>query len=303
MRGRILALVGAALLGAGPNALEGQDTSAGETEVVARALQAQLGLLSGLGSEVAGSAGTLGRRLGAAPRVAVSVRTAFAHVGVPDLSDPMGPPSRESDYVLPAVHVGVAAGLFDGFSLVPTLGGILSVDALASSSVVFLPGSEGFDGRATGVSLGARIGLLRESFTVPGVAVSVSRRWIGEASVGDVEGGDRASVSVDPVVTSVRATVGKDLLSVGVMAGVGWDDYGGQWTSRTAEDGRTRGPTGLDQSRRLYFGAASLNFLILQLSGELGWAEGFEPVPGYLGAPFDLTEGDLFASLAFRLTI
>lgn len=104
----------------------------------------------------------------------------------------------------------------------------------------------------------------------------------------------------------MRATVGKDLLSLGLLAGVGWDFYGGNyqtdWTDAdTGERIQFDGP--LRRDRHLWFGGASMNFLILQLSAEFGWADGFDPVPGYLGAPFDATAGDLFGSLAFRLTI
>ena len=59
----------------------------------------------------------------------------------------------------------------------------------------------------------------------------------------------------------------------------------------------------LKASRALFFGGASLNFLILQLSAELGWANGFSAPPGYTGAEFDPARGSPFGSLAARLTI
>ena len=59
----------------------------------------------------------------------------------------------------------------------------------------------------------------------------------------------------------------------------------------------------LTSTRTLLFGGASLNFLVLQLSAEAGWAGGLGAVQGYEGAPFDPKAGTGWASLAFRLTI
>jgi len=59
----------------------------------------------------------------------------------------------------------------------------------------------------------------------------------------------------------------------------------------------------LEASRPLFFGGASLNFLVLQLSAEFGWAKGFTAPSGYGGADFDPTRGSAFGNLAARLTI
>lgn len=275
-----------------------------ELAVTARSLQGASGLLAGLGSEVAGSPSTLGRRLGTSPRIAVSTRAAFAPVALPDLQDPGSEPSREASFVVPAVHAGVALGVFDGFFLLPTVGGVLSLDLLGQTSVLFLPSGEGFDGRASAWSVGARLGILRESFTLPGVAVSLTRRDVAPLRFGDAQGPGGGSVEVDPVVTSVRATVGKDLLSLGVMAGMGWDWYSGSTTVR-APGGSADAWTDDDfaHARTLLFGGLSMNFLVLQLSGEVGWARGYGAVDPYRGAPFDPTSGTAYGSLALRLTL
>ncbi len=273
-----------------------------EAAVAARAVQGHVALLSGLGSEVPGSAGTLGRRLGTTPRVAVSARAGFAHLGVPDLGDRGDGAAREASFVVPAVHGSLSVGLFEGFSPLPTVGGVLALDLLGSGGAVFLPSGEGFDGTTSAFSFGARLGLLRESFTLPGVAVSVTRRMSGQVSLGEVDAGDRAAVTLDPSLTSIRATVGKDLLSVGVLAGVGWDLHGGEAAVELGS-GPTVSVQDFDADRMLLFGGASLNFLVLQLSGEVGWAQGFDEVRSYRNVPYDVTEGSIFASLAFRLTI
>jgi hypothetical protein len=277
-----------------------------ELSLTARGLQGHLGLLAGLGSEVSGSAGTLGRRLGTTPRVSVGARAAFASVRLPDLADQGIEPSREASFIVPALHVGGAVGLFDGIQLKPTVGGFLSVDLLAQASVLFLPSGEGFDGSSTGYSIGARVGILRESFTLPGIAVSASRRSLGTVLYGDAQGAGGGSVEVDPTVTSVRMTVGKDILSVGVLAGFGWDRYSGAATiSAATEGGAVASETdpSFEHSQQLIFGGAAFNFLILQLSAEIGWAGGFEDVTEYFGDQFDPAAGTFYGSLAFRITI
>jgi hypothetical protein len=238
-----------------------------ELSLTARALQGQIGLLAGLGSEVSGSAGTLGRRLGTTPRVSVGARAAFASVHLPDLADQGVEPSREASFIVPG---------------------------------------EGFDGNSTGYSFGARVGILRESFTLPGIAVSVSRRSVGTVLYGDAQGAGGGSVEVDPTITAVRMTVGKDILSVGVLAGFGWDRYSGAATIGAAADGGAvafETDSSFEHSQRLIFGGAAINFLILQLSAEVGWAGGFDDLPGYYGGQFDPTAGATYGSLAFRITI
>ncbi len=282
------------------------DAPCTEAAVTAAAIQGFTGLLGGLGSEVAGSAGTLGHRIGATPHIALGLRTAVARVGMPDPFDPNGPPSRKAGFLVPVLKVDAAVGVFDGFRLLPTVGGFLSLDVLGNVGFVFLPSGEGFAHRVTAYTVGARLGILRESFTLPGVSVSLSRRDVGLVRL---NGSDAAAVPaawVDPVATSMRFTIGKDLMGVGLLAGFGRDWYGGSARIRVTEQGigPFEGSVGqLRQNRSVYFAGASMNFLILQFSTELGWARGFKDVIGYQGAPFDPTAGMFFASVAARLTI
>ena len=271
-----------------------------EASVAARALQGQVGLLAGLGSEIAGSASTLGRNFGTIPRIALSIRTGFGQVALPDHSA-TSYPAQETTFSVPMIHAGLAVGVFDGFKLQPTVGGFLSVDLMVQTSLILLPSDSGFEEKAAAFSYGLRVGLIKESFTLPGVAVSASRRSVGDVALGSVVQGDAFQVRLDPTVTSVRATVGKDVLAVGVLAGIGWDSYGGQ-VSVAAGDA-TATLDGFGESRMLYFGGASLNFLILQISAEGGWAAGFAPVAEYSPAPYDSGSGTYFGSVAFRLTL
>jgi hypothetical protein len=271
--------------------------------VAARSLVGHLAIASGLGSEVAGTASNLGRRVSGKPRVAVSARLGTVRAGLPDLADPSA--LREVSFFVPTVHADVALGLFDGFRIMPTVGGFLSLDVFGQASLALLPGDVGFNGRATGLGIGARVGIFRESFTLPGVSVSVSRRYPGSPTLGSVADGDPAQLGVDAAVTSFRATVGKDLFAVEVLAGVGWDDASADaaFAVSTGLGGPATGVGRIDASRRLYFLGAATSFnLVFSLSAEAGLASGFDPVSGYTGA-FDPTGASFFGSLALRLTI
>jgi len=272
----------------------------GASAVAARALFGHVGLLSGLGSEVPGTASNLGTRIGGGPRLAFSVRAAAVDMGLPDVSDVTG--LRETNFVVPAIHTGVTVGLFDGLRLAPTVGGFLSLDLFGQASFLFLPESEGFDGNVTSYTLGGRVGIFREGFTMPGVSVSISRRYVEEFDFG----GRLANLTLDPAVTSVRATIGKDFFAVEVLAGLGWDDYSGDATVRVDGTGLGTFRTvsgSLSESRFLYFGSAAMTFsLVLSASVEGGWAKGFDPASAY-GGEHDPTKGTAFGSFSFRLTI
>ncbi len=276
-----------------------------EGAIAAQALLGHTGLLAGLGSEIAGSPTTLGRRIGSTPRVALSIRAGGLYARLPDLTDRQNAPAREARFFVPTLHGSVALGVFDGFRLTPTVGGLLSLDLLAQSSMVFLPKGQSFDGRVGSLSLGARFGILRESFTLPGITISASRRSLGVVRLASVPLGDPTEVEVDPSVASYRLTVGKDLFAVGFLLGTGWDTYSTEARVGVADDvtGSVTVEAPLKASRPLFFGGASLNFLVLQLSAELGWAKGFSALSDYSGAEFDPTRRSLFGSLAARLTI
>ena len=247
----------------------------------ARDLVGYIGLLAGPGAALSGQSSTLGMRLGGTPRFAVSIRASGVSVVVPDLSDGMGVAER-SDFV-PAAEATLALGVFEGFGVLPTVGGILSLDLVGSGSFLVFP-DVGFDGRLTVVSVGARVGVLRESFTLPAVTVSVMQRFAGELTLESTQGTAFSWLGVDPsAMTSLRATVGKDLFAFGIMAGVGWDDFSSLATVRTLTTlGTPLIATGsVDASRRTYFGGLSKQLGVLSwFSAELGWVQGFDPVTG-----------------------
>ncbi len=291
----------------GTDALEAWCT---EVALAAQGTVGGLGLAVTGGNPVPGSASTLGRRVGSVPRISVGVRGSLSGARIPEVRDAVVVPAPGEDFLASGLRISAAVGLLDGLSLAPTIGGILSFDVLAYLSLVSLPGSRGYDGGVGAWGVGGRVGLLRESFTLPGVSVSLVRHGIGSASLGDVTAGDRGQVTVDPTVTSIRAVAGKDLVGLGVLAGVGWDRFGGDaavlaripaTVTEPAREG-SASTDDFDPSRRVYFGGLSLNLLILQLSAEGGWASGLDGVPGRAAGGFDPTEGSLFGSLSVRLT-
>jgi len=247
----------------------------------ARDLMGDVALLFGAGSEIPGQSSTLGRRVGGMLRLAPYVRAGGHSLETTDMGDPTGS-TLESAFV-PSLHAGLGAGLFDGFRLLPTVGGFLSLDVVGQASFAFLPEEKGFGGRVDAISLGARVGILRESFTLPGVTLSYARRMGEVARLGDGASGDSAELVVDPTVDSWRVTVGKDLFAFGVSAGMGWDDIAGETLTVVSDGGggfvRTEGQ--LNWTRRAYHVGLSRQLGVLSwISAEMGWAEGENPVTG-----------------------
>lgn len=276
-----------------------------ESTLAVQAVQALIGLSSSGGSELPGSSSTLGRRFGGTPRLALSAGFSLVRADLPRTLAPATGVSSPDGVFLTAFNATGSAGLFQGFSAAPTIGGILAVDALATFSYARAPGHIGFDDPATGFGLGARIGILRESFTLPGVTISLTRRWIGSTSLSS-EDGDEAEVGV--TATSIRLTVGKEFLAFGLLGGAGWDRYSGEAAVRVRPSGPS-GPSGAADTdsfrtdRMVFFGGVGYTFLVAQIGLEGGWAEGNEAPPGRSSFGFDPESGSLFVRLSFRMTL
>lgn len=277
-----------------------------------QAVRAGLGLLASGASDIPGSGSTIGRRLGAIPRIAVSGRLGAVYFRAPDLIEAQSSGARvlvDKALVVAGAQLGAVLGLLDGFRLVPTIGGILSLDLLAAANLSVLAQSQGFEvQQIAGYGYGARLGLLRESFTVPGISLSIMQRRQGEVRFGDLDAGDFAELEFDLTTTSVRGVVGKNFLLVGLLGGVGYDRYASavRLSAASPPDRTRRGRAALDgltSERLLFFGGASLSFLVIQLSGEGGWARGLDPLPGRGPSEYDPGGASLFLNVALRLTI
>ncbi|MFC1575753.1 hypothetical protein ACFL5A_03820 [Gemmatimonadota bacterium] len=278
-----------------------------ETVLAFKAARGGLGLAATGGADLPGSASTLGWRLPGSPRLSFALGGGIARFSLPDLKRGGALPTGERSLLVPSAHLSASLGLFKGFSPAPTMGGLLSVDLTGTGHLVIPPSDGGFQDRVTGWGAGIRVGLFRESFTLPGVSVSFFHRNLGSVELGDEGGGVSAGARFDVRVSSVRALVGKDILGVGLLAGAGWDRYSGEvdlfaqdeeWeiSSHASSDDIT-------SRRPVYFLGASRTFLVLQLSGEVGWAPGFEPyLPDRTGGSFDPSQRQFFGSVSLRMT-
>jgi hypothetical protein len=229
----------------------------------------------------------------------------MARFGMPDFSADGTGTAGENDAYAYGVKGSVAVGVLDGFSLMPTVGGLLSLDLLASGSLVFLSQSDGFPGNGSLLSVGGRIGLLRESFTLPGVTVSVAQSF--GKSVDWTTGLTGPQINADISTTTMRATVGKDFFTFAILAGFGWDwDRGGmgvQVPDPTIPGGQGVGLVeDLTTRRTVYFGGISFTRLVFQFSVEGGVSTGYDELAGYSGV-YDPGGVTPFVSVAGRLTI
>jgi hypothetical protein len=264
-------------------------------------MQARVGIAAAGGNPVPGTASTLGMRLGSTPRVGLALRFTAARASTPPV-DRAGN-TGGLGFTAASVSLDGSVGVFHGVRLAPTVGGFGSVDLLGSLGVVPLPAGSDFpDSGPFTWAAGVRVGLLRESFTAPGVSVSAAYRSLGALSRGDRDlARTDAHVGLDGLsVTSLRAVVGKRFLGMGLTGGVGHDRYRSDATLRIRDGSVTRELTqdGLAQRRTSAFGSASLTYMILNLSAELGWQAG-----GDGAGSTKLERGGLFGGVAARLAI
>lgn len=272
-----------------------------EVAIAGQALRGGLGFVDAGGTDVPGSASTLGKRLGSMPRFSASVRATLGRMKSPSVTGRSRADVDDQTLWVPTLQGSIVVSVMDGFSLAPSIGGLFSLDLLATASYLSLP-SEFGDNTGT-VGVGARFGLLRESFTAPGLSVSVVRRGLGEATYGD-RTIDNAEIIFDISTTSVRAVIGKDLPLIGFFAGVGWDWHRGDLALRTiAPGGAINTATDSFTDRRtVYFAGTSWSFMVLQGSIEAGWSSGFGDLPGRTG-DFSTSSHPLFVSTALRVTL
>ena len=264
-------------------------------------LPGRLAIAAAGGNPVAGTASTLGMRVPGSPRWSIALRSTVARASLPPIGD-----DESLRPTLWSVNADAAVGLFNGFNLAPTIGGFGSLDVLGSIGVLGAPEGDGFE-RSSPLTwaLGARVGVLRESFTAPGVSGSVMYRSLPDVEFGDPVPGPNFENRGQSVL-SLRATVGKRILGVGLTAGAGYD--------RTSSDVRARfqgpGPVfpdpidvseeGLTLDRTSFFGNISYTLLILNMAAELGWQEAGDRATG---SHENTEKGGLFGGIAVRLAI
>lgn len=281
-----------------------------------QALQPEAGMLMVGGNPVLGTASPLGTRFRFMPRLNVGLRINLVSLDLPDVIDyPDDPvlPADQLGLAVPMPQLDLSVGVFDGFELVPSMTGLAAVELLGSASFLILPGDEGFQDDATAYGIGARIGLLRESFVAPGLSLSILRKWIDRVQFGDVAGGDDAQFGTDLRVWSFRAGVSKSFLVFGLAAGLGYDDYESDVDLAIRSpspllptpDGALviiseDEPAGLESDRWSGWLNASYILLFLNFVAEIGWQER-ESVP--LSTGDEIESGNLFGAIGIRLSL
>jgi hypothetical protein len=297
----------------------------------AASAQPALGLALAGGNVTLGTASTGGVHLGVIPRVSATVRVNGVYVRLPDVlrkqpaTGTTNPVNGKLRVVVPAVNATATVGVFPGVSVAPTIGGVGALDLVGSASMLPLGLANGFSGNPVSWGGGVRVGLLRESFTLPGVSATLMYRKLPTVDLGDVcpsgavgtggaetcaGGGNAGEAHFGLGDWSTRLAVSKRLLAIGFAAGVGYDrfrsdvSYAYRYNDPVSGVARVRRGTTTLRSRRVSaFADASLNLLVASATLEAGYARGGDPVQGYDpgGSGFDPRKGMPFASLGFRV--
>lgn len=299
--------------------------------------QPSVGIAFSGGNPVLGTATTFGTRLGILPRVSVTARANVALAEVPNLfggytarlTGPQLGAMETTGIPVAGVQGDVAIGLFNGVSLAPMIGGVGSVDLLGSVAVVPQIDDFGLSEAIMNVGVGARIGILRQGLIVPGVSISGMYRRMGDVSFGDLEAGDAGEFSTDLETLSVRAIASKGILMFDLAVGAGYDKYssdvslGWVMTCETAECLSANGGQALSLPGRMagelstaawnVFADVSLNLLMLNVVGEIGYQKAMDPIDfgdlSNVGLPSqpltteELKGGRFFGSIGLRVAI
>ena len=242
--------------------------------LAAELTQVRTGIGMAAGNPVPGASSTLGMRLGAIPRLSIAGRITGVQLEVPNTLSATS--TGELGNFERSLNVDASLGVFSGFSVLPTVGGFGSIDLVASYSSLGLP-DQFVPENAESWAVGVRLGILRESFTAPGIAVTGMYRDIDDVQLGNTltsTNGPGTFFRVrDMAMWSARATVGKRILMLGATAGIGWDRFTG---SAEAQDGSNFLVTADDfnNSRTTIFGNLSWTMLILNIVGEVGVQQG-----------------------------
>ncbi len=271
--------------------------------------QPELGLALAGGNPVLGTASPIGTKFRFIPRFQLGGRMSFAWGSMPEILNYVGSgsagESRGYSVVVPQVDLSV--GVFGGFDLGATLGGLGAVELLGSLGAMILPGGAGFRNDVGGLGLGARVGVIRESFTAPGISLSALYKWTGRIEYGAVDHGDDAQFGLNQRVLSLRAGVSKSFVALGLAFTLGWDRYAGDVDFGIADAAGSplpivseADPVGLTAERWSAFVDVSYIVLFFNFVAELGWQEESGMVTSS-GSQVD--SGKFFGSIGLRMTL
>jgi hypothetical protein len=272
-----------------------------------RAFHPVFGILISGGNPTIGSANNLGG-LG---HVSMTLRANAVQVVLPDLSYNGGGssvPAGDKIYA-PAPLVEGAVGLYKGttagFGAFDILGSALLLPTNQIDNFSVDPNARRIGSIALGIGYGARLGILKEAGPLPAVSFSVMRRELPHIAYGDISSGDSYSYGVDLTATNLRLVASKQLLILGLAAGLGWDKYTGNaligFRDPITLTPQPDIPVKLSNSRGLAFVNAGLNLAVLRLMGELGYQTGKDQNLSTTFQDYDTTKGKFFAGLGLRM--
>lgn len=268
-------------------------------------VQPRVGIALSGGNPIAGASSTLGMRIGSIPRVSLDARATGAYLQLPAIKSATQHNAINS--VAHSINLDAAVGVFSGFTIAPTVGGFASFDVIASAGKASLSRDDGFVDNPGSWAFGARLGILRESFTAPGISVTALYRHIGDMRVGDpmqssTEGRFELTGNSD---LSFRGIVGKRLFVLGANVGLGYDKYSSDLHLIVPAAATDLTVTNFDTNRVTGFANITWTLLVLNVVAEGGWQRGgpaFTP-PLPTGESSRSEKSTYYASLAIRLAL
>jgi hypothetical protein len=266
------------------------------------------GLLVSGGNPVIGTAASLG----GFPHFAITARVNAVQVAVPDLNYDGSSSTVPLDkkVITPAPLVEAGLGLWKGLN-----GGLLSIDALGSAQLLPTnqidnltvdPNARKIGSIALGLGYGARVGILKGSFPIPAVSVSVMKRTIPRIQYGDLSNPNQDyQYAIDLQATNLRLVASTRLLFINFAAGLGWDKYVGDATIAFREPltGIPQPPINLklNQTRTMVFANTTLDFPVVKVAAEIGYQGGKDQNLATDFQGFDEKKGHIFGGVGLRI--
>ena len=292
--------------------LQGQCTT-GSSQAQAlcqRAVDAVKTLHPLVGAAISGGNPELGDggTLGGLGHLFVTARVNVVQFAVPSPDTTKTAPAKGG---VPAPVVEAGLGIFPGIG-----NGLLSVDALASATL--LPTTQvsdlSVDSGATkigklalGLGYGARVGILKGSFFIPSVSVSIMRRTLPRIRYGQLGAtpvsGDAFSFDTDLQATNIRVVAGMHILLLDVAAGLGLDHYSSTAHLTYYDPAVPHTDTlSLTNNRQVLFLDAGMNLLLLKVVGEIGYQTGKDQKLSTNYQGFDPKAGHVFGGVGVRIS-
>lgn len=266
------------------------------------------GLLVSGGNPVIGTA----QSLGGFPHFFFTARVNAVRVAVPDLTydGSSSTVPLDKNVTTPAPLVEAGLGIWKGLN-----GGLLSIDALGSAQLLPTsqidnltvdPDARKIGSIALGLGYGARVGLLKGSFPIPAISVSVMKRTIPQIQYGDLsDGGQDYQYAIDLQATNLRLVASTRVIFINLAAGLGWDKYTGDAiiAFRNPITTLPEPPINLelDQTRTMVFANVLLDFPVVKIAAEIGYQGGKDQNLSTDFQDFDEEKGRVFGGVGLRI--